>query len=123
MTTPSSAGARVDAASMVLVALLAVTLIIGFVTLTVAGIDTTTFVVFAAGPLMTTIVGAVLSHKVTAVASTVAAVSGTVDKVQEQTNGLASATLIKLDSHLTAQDITAADVADIAAKRANTTGG
>lgn len=98
-----------DRATVVLLAVMSMVLVAGFVTLAVLGVDTTAYVVFLSGPLLTTIVGAVLSHKV-------AAVKQIVGYVQEQTNGIAAAQSARLDAHLTAQDDTARESARAASE-------
>jgi uncharacterized membrane protein len=98
-----------DRSSVTLVGVLLVTLIGGFVALSVSGVETSTYVLFCAGPLMTTVVGAVLSRKVAVVEETVA-------KVEKQTNGMASATAAAVQAHLITQDERAAEVATDASK-------
>lgn len=107
----SNTDASLDRTSVILVAVMCGILVVGFVTLTIAGVDTTAYVIFCAGPLMTTLVGAVLSHKV-------AGVAATVKVVEAQTNGIATAARESLETHLDAQDRTAAIVAQDAEKRA-----
>jgi hypothetical protein len=93
---------------------LALTLIGGFVGLAIAGVDTTAYVLFCAGPAVSATVGVVLSHKVGTVAETV-------KQVERQTNGIAIARVSSLDDHLTAQDVAAAQVATAAAELAQNT--
>lgn len=81
--------------SIVLVALVLV-LVGGFVSLIITGHDTNTYTLFVAGPLVTTLVGAILSRRV----KVVEAVART---VQEQTNGLLTAKVAGLHTHLTEQ--------------------
>jgi hypothetical protein len=100
-----------DRTAAVLIVVLTVTLVFGFVGLSLAGIDTTSYVLFCAGPIVSTAVGAILSRKVNAVAATVAV-------VEKQTNGIATAHRAQLDAHLTAQDVAAVEVATAAEKRA-----
>lgn len=91
-----------------LVVVLTITLIGGFVGLSIAGIDTAAYVLFCAGPAVSTAVGIVLSHKV-------GTVEETVKQVEKQTNGIATAQRDALDAHLREQDVTAAEVATAAA--------
>lgn len=93
-----------DRGTALLIVVLAVTLIAGFVGLSLAGVDTSAYVLFCAGPIVSTAVGAVLSRKV-------AAVAGDVEQVKHQTNGIATAQNEALQAHLTEQDLTAAEVA------------
>jgi len=99
---------QTDRTTAILIGSLSVLLVSGFVALSVIGVDTTAYVVFLSGPLMTSVVGAVLSHKVTSVQATVKAVGN-------QTNGIATAQRESLDVHLTAQDKTARESAQAAA--------
>lgn len=98
-------------ASAGLAVVLVVTLLGGFVGLSLAGIDTTGYVLFCAGPAVSTMVGIVLSHKV-------AAVAGVVEQVKHQTNGIATAQNAAVQAHLSEQDATAAQVATAAAEQA-----
>lgn len=75
--------------------LLAVVLISGFVVLTVAGASTTGYVLFCTGPLVSGIVGAVLSKKV-------ADVQVTAERVEHATNGILGLRLTSLDHQLEA---------------------
>jgi hypothetical protein len=86
-----------DRGTAVLALVLVVTLIAGFVGLAIADVDTTAYVAFCAGPVVSTAVGIILARKVGAVADVV-------DKVEAQTNGIATAQRDSLDAHLTAQD-------------------
>lgn len=97
--------------TLLLIVSLTVALLGGFVALSLAGVDTTAYVLFCAGPIVSTAVGAVLSHKVNKVA-------GVVEQVKHQTNGIAAATAAAVQAHLTDQDITAAQVATAAAELA-----
>jgi hypothetical protein len=107
MTDPGSPSRE----TIALTTILAVVLVAGFVVLAIAGVDTTAYVLFCAGPAVSTAVGFVLSHKVAKVAQVVS-------QVERQTNGMATARVDSLNDHLTAQDLTAAQVATAAAKRA-----
>jgi hypothetical protein len=93
-----------DRTTAVLISALSIVLVTGFVALSVIGVDTTAYVVFLSGPLMTSVVGAVLSHKVMGIQTTMRA-------VEHQTNGIATAQRASLEAHLDAQDATAKESA------------
>jgi hypothetical protein len=97
--------------SVLTITITTVTLVGGFVWLALAGVDTTGYVLFCAGPAASAAVGLVLSHKV-------GNVGDVVKQVERQTNGMAIARVVSLDDHLTAQDFTAAQVATAALDRA-----
>lgn len=84
------------AAALTVLATLVLVLVAGFVVLTLAGRDTSTYTLFVAGPLVTSVVGAILSrrvHKVERIAQT----------VQAQTDGALTAQVEGLHEHLDAQ--------------------
>jgi hypothetical protein len=74
-------------------------------------VDTSAYVLFCAGPIVSAAVGTILARKV-------AAVAGVVEEVKHQTNGIATAQTASIQAHLTEQDITAGEVALAAEKRA-----
>jgi hypothetical protein len=93
----------------VLALVLVVTLLAGFVGMSVADLDTTAYVAFCAGPAVSASVGMVLSRKV-------AAVAGDIVEVKHQTNGIASAAAAAVEAHLVLQDRAAVEVARDAAE-------
>lgn len=74
---------------------LTLVLVAGFVTLAWSGRDTAAYVLFVAGPLVSTVVGVVLARKVSSVAGDVVA-------VKHQTNQMLTSRLDSLDTQLSA---------------------
>lgn len=70
-------------------------LLAGYVLLSVNGADTAGYVILLSGPIVSTIVGAVLTHRV-------AVVKDVVDTVQHQTNSLLTTKLDSLNTKLDA---------------------
>lgn len=71
-------------------------LIAGFLVLVLTGNETTTYTLFVAGPLVTTIVGALIGQRVKVVEDVARA-------VETQTNGALSANLAHIHEHLDQQ--------------------
>jgi len=92
---PGSSTAPLDKTTAVIGGLGALVLVLGFVVLTAIGRDTTSYVIFVSGPLVSTLVGLVLSRKVSAV-------QATADEVKVATNGILGARLNSLDDQLAA---------------------
>jgi hypothetical protein len=95
---------RTDQGTALLALVMVVTLVGGFVGLSIAGLDTAEYTLFLAGPAVSAAVGTVLAGKVKTVQATVA-------KVEAQTNGIASAAAKAVEAHLVLQDQAAAQVA------------
>lgn len=93
-----------DGATAIMGIVLVVVLIAGFVTLSVLGVDTDAFVLFAAGPLVSGAVGAILTRKI-------ADVRTVVDKVEHATNAVLTAQFVGVDAHMDRQDEDVANVA------------
>lgn len=70
-------------------------LLAGYVLLSVNGADTAGYVILLSGPIVSTIVGAVLTHRV-------AVVKAVVDDVHHQTNSILTTRLDSLDTQLSA---------------------
>lgn len=98
-----------DAGLLVAVGLIGIAVIGGFVVLTALGRPTTEYAVFVAGPLVTSIVAALLSRRVGTVAQAV-------ERVERQTNGVLASQFSDVTSHLARQDVTAAAAAQEAAE-------
>jgi hypothetical protein len=77
-------------------AALVLVLIGGFLLLVLAGRDTSTYTLFVAGPLVTSVIGTILSQRVSKVEQIAAT-------VQKQTDGQLTAQLAGIHDHLDAQ--------------------
>ena len=108
---PDNDNSAPNRTTALLIFALTVTFVGGFVGLQLAGVDTVGYALFVAGPAVSALVGVLLSHKVGSVAQVV-------KQVERQTNGIATARVVSLDDHLTAQDTAAARVATAAENRA-----
>lgn len=79
-------------------------LVAGYVVLAVFGKDVQTYLLFLGGPAVTTIVGAVLSRRVTGVAAAVVTAAAPL-------RSLVTESVSDLDEHLTQQDQTLGEIA------------
>lgn len=91
---PTSATRGSNPAGLILsLVLVVVVLVVGFVVLGLAGKDTGAYTLFLAGPLITTIVGALLAQRVHAVEEVA-------KSVQAQTDGMLTDRLNEVHAHL-----------------------
>jgi hypothetical protein len=84
--------------TLVILSGLFVVLVAGFLVLVLTEHDTATYSLFVAGPLVTSVVGAVVARRVRVV-------EGVARIVESQTNGLLSSNLAGLHDHLDAQTV------------------
>lgn len=93
---PASPVPALPGPALAVLAALVLVLIAGFLLLVLAGRDTSTYTLFVAGPLVTSVIGTILSQRVTRVEQIA-------QTVQAQTDGQLTAKLEEIHSHLDAQ--------------------
>jgi hypothetical protein len=96
VTQDGSPSGLPSAAAIAVAGGLIVVLVAGFIVLSLAGRDTGTYVLFVAGPLVTSVVGAVLARQG-------AATKRLAETAVEQTNGKMSAEFVDVHDHLDGQ--------------------